>query len=159
MSTGFNSNFSFFQPKYFSENYFFDCSLDPEDWFDNFDFQPVGKVNDSTKRFIWRAYNLQREDKCPLSIKYLTKEWKQESVSAFISLDDGLGLNHALDKHSDNQHVYAFNILGKTRWELPWGLFELVPGDMLIVPPNVEHQVTVLEYPRISFGLHNESKS
>lgn len=155
--TGFNSNFSFYQPNYFPSNYFFDCPLDPEEWFDLFEWKPAPKNTTST-RFIWRAYNIQNEEKCPESLKYLAKEWKQTSISAFISLDEGLGLNNALDRHKDDQHVYAFNILGKTCWELPWGLFEVKPGDLLIIPANMEHQVTVLEYPRISFGMHRETK-
>lgn len=156
----------FYQKKYFDESYFFDFPSDVEGWFDIFDFKPDhGRAKQSlgrwgiSSRLIWRAYNAQRFEKCPQSLKTLQHVWGEtaDNISVMISFDEGSPLmSNSLLPHSDDQAVYAFNAVGKTVWKTEFGDFELEPLDLFVCPPNVQHDVQVLEYPRVSFGIHQE---
>jgi len=155
-----NKGKPFYQKQYFDESYFFDFPSDVEGWFDIFNFDPYkGGSTNTELRFLWRAYNAQNYENCPNSLKTLQHVWGKTatSISVIISFDEGSPHSpNALSGHSDDQIVYAFNAIGKTVWQTALGDFEIEPLDLLVNPADVYHEVKVLEYPRVSFGIHAE---
>lgn len=155
-----NKGNPFYQKQYFDEFYFFDFPSDVEEWFDIFDFTPSKGGSRTEPRFVWRSYNAQNYENCPKSLKSLQDMWGKTatSISVIISFDENAPhIPNALNGHSDDQIVYAFNAIGKTVWQTKHGNFEIEPLDLFVNPPDVYHEVKVLEYPRVSFGIHAET--
>lgn len=147
---------------FFPKNYFSDCSIDPEDWFDLFDFVGhVGKGDvERNTRLVWRAYNIQKSKNCPRSIRKFQERLKIPSVSVFINVDDG-GPMQGLESHVDPMSVYAFNILGSTTWVIENAEkeklkeYEVEVGDFFVMPPCLRHRVFLRNRPRISVAIHD----
>jgi len=148
-----------FIKNFWDDDFFSDCPLDPEDWFDMFPFTlHTGNGKAKGTRSVWRAYNVQKRKECPKSLVEALEILRQPSLSMFINVEDGI--THGLESHVDGMTVFSFGILGRYEWVTQTLDGEVVkkyiiePGDLFINAPSIRHYVEILDFPRISFGAH-----
>ena len=113
---------------------------------------------------IYRHYGWCDKDKkaFPKVFKEMMEYHKCINISMFIGLHEGA--NSSLGWHVDNYEVWAFNILGATKWtwfeisgaeghrgEIREQIVE--PGHIFFMPKGVSHKVDVLSDERTSISI------
>ena len=108
-------------------------------------------LNDFILQSIYQVKGVQRTSEFhPIYQKLEQKfnpDHKKSDLDIFFSMMSG----SSSITHTDSYRVYILNLIGKIVYKLDTGLFELNPGDLLIIPKETTHKAIGLS-PRITLS-------
>ena len=151
----------------------------PESWFDVLPEPEHIMVNahaegwlmdmqgSDTSLFRHIGWNKEKPETMPKVLHDMMKHHECDDITIFVGLHEGF--NSSFTWHIDDYDVWAFNILGVTKWtwfnvsgESPnrGSIMEQIvePGYILTMPKWVSHKVDVLSEERTSISLVKKNK-
>ena len=100
---------------------------------------------------VYRTLHYENNQRCPDLVKKLIDRYQMDSISAFSSIDESS--RNGFDRHVDNYEICALNLIGNTIWHFPDESIPLSVGEVLYIPKNLPHWVTVVSEERFSVSL------